>query len=48
MLELMAMDKKVRGGELRLVLLDGIGRAVVTADYPREALEALLDERAGP
>jgi 3-dehydroquinate synthase len=48
MLELMAMDKKVRSGELRLVLLDGIGRAVVTADYPREALEALLDERAGP
>jgi 3-dehydroquinate synthase len=48
MLELMAMDKKVKGGAIRLVLLDGIGRAFVTADYPREALEALLDERAGP
>ncbi len=47
MLELMGMDKKVKGGELRLVLLDGIGRATVTADYPREALEALLEERAG-
>jgi 3-dehydroquinate synthase len=47
MLELMAMDKKVKGGQLRLVLLDGIGRATVTADYPREALEALLEERAG-
>jgi 3-dehydroquinate synthase len=47
MLELMAMDKKVKGGEIRLVLLDGIGEAVVTADYPRKTLEALLDERTG-
>ncbi len=47
MLELMAMDKKVKGGQVRLVLLDGIGRASVTADYPRDALEALLEERAG-
>ncbi len=47
MLELMAMDKKVKGGALRLVLLDGIGRAVVADDYPREALEQLLEERAG-
>jgi 3-dehydroquinate synthase len=48
MLELMAMDKKVKGGQLRLVLLEGLGRATVTADYPHEALEALLEERAGP
>ena len=47
MLDLMGMDKKVKGGELRLVLLDGIGRAAVSADYPREALDALLEERAG-
>ena len=47
MLDLMGMDKKVKGGELRLVLLDGIGLATVTADYPRDALEALLEERAG-
>ncbi|MBM4219569.1 MAG: 3-dehydroquinate synthase [Gammaproteobacteria bacterium] len=47
MLELMAMDKKVKGGAIRLVLLDGIGRAAVADDYPREALEALLEERAG-
>jgi len=47
MLELMSMDKKVKGGALRLVLLDGIGRAVVADDYPREALERLLEERAG-
>ena len=31
----------------RLVLLDGIGRAAISADYPREALESLLLERAG-
>jgi 3-dehydroquinate synthase len=47
MLELMGMDKKVMDGELRLVLLDSIGKATVTAEYPREALEALLEERAG-
>jgi 3-dehydroquinate synthase len=47
MLELMAMDKKVKGGAIRLVLLDGIGRAAVAEDYPREALERLLEERAG-
>jgi len=48
MLELMAMDKKVKGGAIRLVLLEGIGSAVVADDYPREALEKLLEERAGP
>ncbi len=47
MLELMGMDKKVKGGVLRLVLLDGIGKAVVASDYPRDALEDLLEERAG-
>jgi 3-dehydroquinate synthase len=47
MLELMAIDKKVKDGALRLVLLDGIGRAAITADYPRETLETLLEERAG-
>jgi len=48
MLELMAMDKKVKGGAIRLVLLEGVGRAVVADDYPRAALELLLEERAGP
>jgi len=47
MLDLMAMDKKVKGGQIRLVLLDAIGRASVTADYPRDALDTLLEERAG-
>jgi 3-dehydroquinate synthase len=47
MLELMAMDKKVKGGKIRLVLLDAVGRAAVSDDYPRDALEALLEERTG-
>jgi 3-dehydroquinate synthase len=44
MLELMHMDKKVMGGAVRLVLLEKLGRAIVTADYPRTALEATLAE----
>ncbi len=47
MLALLDMDKKVAGGRLRLVLLDGIGSAVCTADYPRDALETLLEDRTG-
>ncbi len=47
MLEAMGMDKKVAGGRLRLVLLEAIGRAMLTEDYPQDALEALLEERAG-
>ncbi|CAD5375403.1 3-dehydroquinate synthase [Pseudomonas sp. OF001] len=38
----MAVDKKVLDGQLRLVLLRQLGDAVVTADYPREVLEATL------
>lgn len=41
-LEHMAVDKKVLDGQLRLVLLQRLGEAVVTADYPREALQATL------
>jgi 3-dehydroquinate synthase len=41
-LELMAVDKKVLDGRLRLVLLRRLGEAVVTDDYPRAALEATL------
>jgi len=47
MLGLMGMDKKVSGGRLRLVLLTGIGSATCTADYPRDALESLLEDRTG-
>jgi 3-dehydroquinate synthase len=42
LLELMAVDKKVLDGRMRLVLLKRIGESVVTDDYPRPALEATL------
>ncbi len=45
--ELMAVDKKVLGGRLRLVLLKGIGGALVTDDFPPEALDATLEAFAG-
>jgi 3-dehydroquinate synthase len=41
---LMRMDKKVIAGKVRLVLLDRIGRAIVTGDYPQSALDATLAE----
>jgi 3-dehydroquinate synthase len=41
-LELMAVDKKVLDGRLRLVLLKCLGEAVVTDDYPRAELEGTL------
>ncbi len=40
--KLMAVDKKVLGGQLRLVLLKGIGEALVTADFDPAALRATL------
>lgn len=40
--ELMAVDKKVLGGRLRLVLLRCIGDAVVTADFDPGALQDTL------
>jgi 3-dehydroquinate synthase len=43
-LELMRMDKKVLAGTLRLVLLEKLGRAVVTGKYPADALDATLAE----
>ena len=42
--ELMQMDKKVSGGAVRLVLLEKLGRAIVTDQYPKAALEATLAE----
>jgi 3-dehydroquinate synthase len=41
----MSMDKKVMGGEIRLVLLKSIGNAVITADYPSHELVDLLSEQ---
>ena len=41
--ELMAVDKKVVGGQLRLVLPRAIGKAVVTADFPADTLNETLN-----
>ena len=41
-LEHMAVDKKVLDGRLRLVVLKGLGAAVVTSDFSREILDATL------
>jgi len=43
----MAIDKKVVAGEIRLVLLQGIGAADVTADYPLDEMVALLGRQLG-
>ncbi len=42
--ELMQMDKKVLAGEVRLVLLEKLGRAVVIGKYSQTALDATLTE----
>ena len=41
-LELMARDKKVESGKLRLVLLEALGRATIRIDVPLSELRALL------
>jgi 3-dehydroquinate synthase len=41
-LELMAVDKKVLDGQLRLVLLRDIGKSVISADFDPEALRKTL------
>jgi 3-dehydroquinate synthase len=41
-LDLMAVDKKVQDGRLRLVLLKRLGEAEVTDEYPRAELEKTL------
>jgi 3-dehydroquinate synthase len=40
----MARDKKVESGQLRLVLLTGLGQSVVTGDFSANALEKTLAE----
>lgn len=46
-LEAMGMDKKVRGGRIRLVLLTQVGRAICSDEVPPAVLRALLEERFG-
>ena len=45
--ELMQMDKKVVAGAVRLVLLEKLGRAIITDQYPKAALDATLAEHFG-
>ena len=42
-LELMANDKKVADGKIRLVLQQGIGKAVITSDYDVAKLTQTLE-----
>ncbi len=42
-LERMASDKKVQGGRMRLILLRGIGEAVVRDDFDQELLRQTLE-----
>jgi 3-dehydroquinate synthase len=42
MLDLMAVDKKAEGGQIRFVLLKAIDNAVVTAEYDQAALQHTL------
>ena len=42
-LELMAVDKKVVNGQLRLVLLQDIGKSVISADFDPKALRKTLN-----
>lgn len=46
-LEHMRIDKKVKSGRMRLVLLQAIGRSFVTADYPETALHRTLEAYLG-
>lgn len=43
-IELMSVDKKVLDGKLRLVLLEQIGKAVVTDQFDRVVLNKMLNE----
>ncbi|MGE0486606.1 MAG: 3-dehydroquinate synthase [Gammaproteobacteria bacterium] len=47
-MDVMARDKKNVGGHIRLVLLQALGEAVVTRDYPPEALAATLAAATSP
>ncbi|MDX1497695.1 MAG: 3-dehydroquinate synthase, partial [Salinisphaeraceae bacterium] len=43
-LEAMGHDKKVLAGRLRLVLLRGLGNAIVTDDFDPDALQSTLNQ----
>jgi 3-dehydroquinate synthase len=43
-LDLMGLDKKVENGKIRLVLQQGIGRAVMSSDYAADKLQQTLQQ----
>ncbi|MFT3906819.1 MAG: 3-dehydroquinate synthase [Steroidobacteraceae bacterium] len=45
--DFMGMDKKVKAGRVRLVLLKSIGHAYVAADYPDDQLQGTLQTHFG-
>ncbi|NMG03126.1 3-dehydroquinate synthase [Azoarcus taiwanensis] len=45
-LDLMASDKKVEGGQLRLVLLQKVGKAVIHAEAGQQAILAAIRQRS--
>lgn len=45
-LDLMQHDKKVQAGKIRLILLQALGQAIITADYDPMALQAVLAGQA--
>lgn len=46
--DFMSLDKKVKSGRIRLVLLKAIGDAYITGEYPDAALHAALRTHFGP
>ncbi|HEY1637294.1 MAG TPA: 3-dehydroquinate synthase [Rhizomicrobium sp.] len=44
LLEFMQRDKKAQGGQLRFVLVRGLGHAFVSSDVPADAVRAVLSE----
>jgi 3-dehydroquinate synthase len=46
-LELMGLDKKVKSGRIRLVLLERLGAARFTAEYADDALQSTLATHFG-
>jgi 3-dehydroquinate synthase len=46
-LDYMKVDKKVQGGRIRLILLQQLGQAVMTGDYPDDVLQTTLAAHFG-
>ena len=44
LLALMGQDKKVVGGEIRFILVRGIGSAFVTGDVPQQCVINILEQ----